>query len=313
MNILITGCAGFIGSNLTEKLLAQNNNFIIGIDNFDDFYSKKIKEKNMEKFINNPKFKFFEKDIRTIETLEIKKIDLIIHLAAKAGVRTSFENPQEYYSVNVLGTKNILKFMQNNNIPKIIFASSSSVYGNAKEEKLSEAIENLTPISPYAETKLQCENLIKEYSENHGIKGICLRFFTVYGPKQRPDLAIKKFIDKIEKNEEITLYGDGSTSRDYTYIDDTVNGILSAINYDTNYDIINIGAGNTILLQNMVQQIEHELGKKAIIKYEKMQPGDVFRTFSDITKAKKILNWQPQVKFEDGLHRFIKFIRSEHK
>ena len=316
MNILITGFAGFIGSNLTEKLL-ENGHSVIGTDNFDDFYPRKIKENNIASFIKNPKFKMFETDIRNYEALENmfqnQKTDLVIHLAAKAGVRTSFEHPAEYKSVNFNGTKNILDLMTKYNVPKIIFASSSSVYGNKKEELLSENMVNLTPISPYAETKSDCEKLIKEYSATGAINAVCLRFFTVYGKRQRPDLAISKFVNAIIKDEEITIYGDGSSSRDYTYIDDTVDGIIKAIDFDTPFEIINIGGGNNILLKDMVNAIEHEIGKKAKIKYLPMQKGDITKTHSDITKAKKLLNWQPKVNFNEGLHRFAEFIRSEQK
>lgn len=317
MKFLVTGCAGFIGSNLVEKLLLNSDNFVIGIDNFDAFYPKEIKQNNLKNFINNKKFEFYETDITNKKELKNifskHNIECVIHLAAKAGVRPSFDKPEEYISTNINGTQNILELMNKYNIQKLIFTSSSSVYGNADYEKLSEDIENLSPISPYANTKLECEKIIQEYTQKTDINAICLRLFTVYGKRQRPDLAITKFVKNLMNNKEITLYGDGSTSRDYTYIDDTVNGIIEATKYPLKFEIINLGAGNSILLKDMVTLIEKELKKNAKIKYMPMQKGDVFKTYSDISKAKRLLKWQPKTKFEQGLHQFIEFIRSEQE
>lgn len=317
MNILVTGCAGFIGSNLVEKLLLNSDNFVIGIDNFDTFYPKEIKQDNLSNFINNKKFEFNQTDITKKQELENifskHNIECVVHLAAKAGVRPSFDKQKEYIAINIDGTKNILDLMNKYNIQKLIFTSSSSVYGNADYEKLSEDIENLSPISPYANTKLECEKIIQEYTQKTNLNAICLRLFTVYGKRQRPDLAITKFVNNIINDKEITIYGDGSTSRDYTYIDDTVNGIIEATKYPLKFEIINLGAGNSILLKDMVALIEKELEKSAKIKYLPMQKGDVFKTYSDISKAKQLLKWQPKTKFEQGLHQFIEFIRSEQK
>ncbi len=317
MKFLVTGCAGFIGSNLVEKLLLNSDNFVIGIDNFDAFYPKEIKQNNLKNFINNKKFEFYETDITNKKELKNifskHNIECVIHLAAKAGVRPSFDKQEEYIATNINGTKNILELMNKYNIQKLIFTSSSSVYGNADYEKLSEDIENLSPISPYANTKLECEKIIREYTQKTDINAICLRLFTVYGKRQRPDLAITKFVKNLMNNKEITLYGDGSTSRDYTYIDDTVNGIIEATKYPLKFEIINLGAGNSILLKDMVTLIEKELKKTAKIKYMPMQKGDVFKTYSDISKAKRLLKWQPKTKFEQGLHQFIEFIRSEQE
>ena len=317
MKFLVTGCAGFIGSNLVEKLLLNSDNFVIGIDNFDAFYPKEIKQNNLKNFINNKKFEFYETDITDKKELKNifskHNIECVIHLAAKAGVRPSFDKQEEYIATNINGTQNILELMNKYNIQKLIFTSSSSVYGNADYEKLSEDIENLSPISPYANTKLECEKIIREYTQKTDINAICLRLFTVYGKRQRPDLAITKFVKNLMNNKEITLYGDGSTSRDYTYIDDTVNGIIEATKYPLKFEIINLGAGNSILLKDMVKLIEKELKKNAKIKYMPMQKGDVFKTYSDISKAKRLLKWQPKTKFEQGLHQFIEFIRSEQE
>ena len=276
-----------------------------------------ILTKGNKNFINNKKFEFYETDITDKKELKNifskHNIECVIHLAAKAGVRPSFDKQEEYIATNINGTQNILELMNKYNIQKLIFTSSSSVYGNADYEKLSEDIENLSPISPYANTKLECEKIIREYTQKTDINAICLRLFTVYGKRQRPDLAITKFVKNLMNNKEITLYGDGSTSRDYTYIDDTVNGIIEATKYPLKFEIINLGAGNSILLKDMVKLIEKELKKNAKIKYMPMQKGDVFKTYSDISKAKRLLKWQPKTKFEQGLHQFIEFIRSEQE
>jgi len=238
-------------------------------------------------------------------------IDIVIHLAAKAGVRNSFIEPKEYYSVNVDGTSNILNIVKRYNTKKFIFASSSSVYGNCENEKFSENLKNLKPISPYAQTKLICEENIKKYSLNNSI---CLRLFTVYGKRQRPDLAIKKFTQKILNDEPIEIYGDGTTYRDYTNIEDIIEGIKKSINYNsTKYEIFNLGSGNAIQLNEMVKMIENKLQKKAIIKHIPMQCGDVNKTFADTTKAQKLLNWKPKINFQDGLNSFIdSFIREQN-
>ncbi len=314
MNILITGCAGFIGSSLAEKLIKMHN--ICGIDNFDDYYSISIKENNIRSLNANSNFTFFPYDIRDEDKMQSlfgsNKFDLVIHLAAKAGVRNSFLQESEYMSVNYDGTVKILDMMKKYSVKRIIFASSSSVYGNLKEEKFSEDKENLSQISPYAKTKKMCEEIIKRYSDLYGINAICLRFFTVYGPKQRPDLAISKFANAIIKNEEITIYGDGSSYRDYTNIEDIINGIILAINYtSTPYEIINLGSSNPIKLNELVKMLEKEIGKKAIIKHMPMQKGDVDKTYADITKAKKLLNYIPKVSLQDGLHIFAESLMRE--
>lgn len=314
MNILITGCAGFIGSSLAEKLIKIHN--ICGIDNFDDYYPISIKENNIRSLNANSNFTFFPYDIRDENKMQSlfgsNKFDLVIHLAAKAGVRNSFLQESEYMSVNYDGTVKILDMMKKYSVKRIIFASSSSVYGNLKEEKFSEDKENLSQISPYAKTKKMCEEIIKRYSDLYGINAICLRFFTVYGPKQRPDLAISKFANAIIKNEEITIYGDGSSYRDYTNIEDIINGIILAINYtSTPYEIINLGSSNPIKLNELVKMLEKEIGKKAIIKHMPMQKGDVDKTYADITKAKKLLNYIPKVSLQDGLHIFAESLMRE--
>lgn len=313
--VLITGGAGFIGSTLAEKLINGDNQIIV-IDNFNDYYSPLLKEKNIESIINNPNYKLYRGDIcdRDLvkEIFSQNRIDCVVHIAARAGVRPSLEEPLEYVRSNIDGTINILENMKNNNIKKIIFASSSSVYGNCTAEKFSEDLKVTEPISPYAATKSSCEQFLYTYSKLYNIQAICLRFFTVYGPKQRPDLAIRKFIELIEQDKPIPVYGDGTTMRDYTYIDDIVDGIIKAIHYSqTQYEIINLGGGSPVTLNEMIETIEKILGKKALINRLPMQLGDVNKTVSDITKAKKLLGYCPKTTFEEGIKKFIKWRKYE--
>lgn len=310
MNILVTGCAGFIGSSLTDKLILDNENKIIGIDNFDLYYPRAVKENNIKNFINKDNFTFYEGDIRDKELLsnifKRHNIDIVVHLAAKAGVRHSFEEPVEYVSVNIEGTVNILNTMQKYNVSKIVFASSSSVYGNCKEKMFSEDLKDLQPISPYAQSKKNCEDYLKLYTELFNINAVALRFFTVFGPRQRPDLAIHKFAVNIAQNKPIPFYGDGTTYRDYTYIEDITDGIISAMYYDkTKFEIFNLGSQNPITLTSLVEYIEKDLGKNAIIEKYPMQKGDVQSTYANISKAQKLLGYKPKLTFQEGLHKFI--------
>ena len=308
--VLITGGAGFIGSTLAEKLINENIKIIV-IDNFNDYYSPQLKEENIKSVIDNPNYKLYRGDIcdRSLvkDIFKKNKIDCVVHIAARAGVRPSLEYPLEYVRSNIDGTINILENMKNNNVNKIVFASSSSVYGNCTAEKFSEDLKVTEPISPYAATKSACEQFLYTYSKLYDIQAICLRFFTVYGPKQRPDLAIRKFIELIEKDKPIPVYGDGTTMRDYTYIDDIVDGIIKAMNYTkTQYEIINLGGGSPITLNQMIETIEKTLNKKAIINRLPMQLGDVNKTVSDITKAKKLLGYEPKTNFKEGIKKIIK-------
>lgn len=312
--ILVTGSCGFIGSNLIKALLDKKHYQVIGIDNFDDFYSREIKEKNLEEVISHKNFQFYEGDIRDVFFLNslIEKFDIIIHLAAKAGVRPSILNPIEFQDVNVMGTLNLLEYARANSISKFIFASSSSVYGVNPHVPWKES-ENLLPISPYASSKLSGEMLGHTYSKLYGIQFIALRFFTVYGPSQRPDLAIHKFCDLITKQKPIPFYGDGNTFRDYTYIDDIINGILGTFSYnETPFEIFNLGNNKTISLKNLVYQIEELVGLKAIINHLPEQLGDVPKTFADITKAQAKLGYSPQTDFEYGLKKFYDWYQSIH-
>ena len=316
MNILITGGAGFIGSTLADKLLKENNKIFV-IDNFNDYYDVRLKERNVSVNLENPNYKLYRGDICDRELVKNifaeNKIDTVVHIAARAGVRPSLEDPLEYIRSNIDGTINILENMKKAEVKKIVFASSSSVYGNCKAEKFSEDLKVTEPISPYAATKSSCEQFLYTYSKLYGINAVCLRFFTVYGPKQRPDLAIRKFIELIEKDEPIPVYGDGTTMRDYTFIEDIVVGICSAIEYDkTPYEIINLGGGSPVTLNEMISTIEETLGKKAIINRLPMQPGDVDKTVSDITKARNLLNYNPQTSFKEGIKKFVEWRKDEN-
>ena len=311
--ILITGAAGFIGSNLTNRLLQSGKYQVIGLDNFDDFYSRGQKEKNLAPFISNRDFQFFEGDIRNMDDLlALGEPDVIVHLAAKAGVRPSIQNPVLYQDVNVAGTQNLLEFARQKNIRQFVFASSSSVYGINENIPWNEE-EKLKPISPYASTKLSCEMLGHVYSHLYGIRFLALRFFTVYGPGQRPDLAIHKFFNSISKGQAIPVFGDGSTSRDYTFVEDTIQGIEAAINYDqSDFEIINLGNHQTVTLSELIAAIEKICGKQAIIDRQPEQPGDVPQTYADISKAQKLLNYQPKTELETGLRRFYEWYNNQN-
>ncbi len=315
MNILITGGAGFIGSTLADKLLKIESNNVIVIDNFNDYYSTTLKEKNIKHNLDNKNYKLYRGDICDKNLLskifEENQIDVVVHIAASAGVRPSIENPLSYVKNNIEGTVNIVEVMKENGIKKIVFASSSSIYGNCKEEIFSEDLKVSEPISPYAASKSACEQFLYTYSKLFDIQVVALRFFTVFGPRQRPDLAIRKFIDLIKENKPIPVYGDGTTIRDYTYVDDIVDGIISAINYnDTPYEIINLGGGAPVSLNQMIETIEKVLNKKATIEHLPMQLGDVNKTAADITKAKKLLNYNPKTSFKEGIIKFIEWEKS---
>ncbi|HOZ51568.1 MAG TPA: GDP-mannose 4,6-dehydratase [Chitinophagaceae bacterium] len=313
-NILVTGGAGFIGSHLCEKLLSLGNR-VTTIDNFDAFYDRSIKEQNLKISLTNPNFKFIELDIINMNSLLQlcnEQYDIIIHLAAKAGVRPSIENPLEYQTVNVGGTQNLLEFAKLKNIKDFVFASSSSVYGINPNFPWKENDYVLNPISPYASTKISGELLGHVYSHLFGIRFTALRFFTVYGPRQRPDLAIHLFTKKIMNEIPINIFGDGSTRRDYTYVDDIVEGIVNACQYNkSKFQVFNLGNSHTISLSNMIETIEKAIGKKAILNRMSEQAGDVPITFSDIEKSKRELHYQPQTEFEDGIAKFVNWLKKQ--
>lgn len=308
--ILLTGVAGFIGSNLLSKLLLGEN-FIVGIDNFDDFYSENIKRKNIQGNLNNVNFKFIEGDItdeQFLKNLDLN-FDIIIHLAAKAGVRPSIDNPVGYQNTNVNGTLALMEFARQSKVKKFIFASSSSVYGVNQNLPWNET-ENLLPISPYASTKLSCENIGHVYSSLFDIQFVALRFFTVYGPGQRPDLAIHKFFKLIMDNQTISVFGDGKTFRDYTYVDDICNGIISCLDYNkSKFEIFNLGNSAKISLIDLINKISAITKKEVKINFFPEQQGDVPYTFADITKAKHFLNYSPKTSIDEGLLNFYSWFR----
>ena len=340
MKIIVTGAAGFIGSHLVEKLLSLGHT-VIGIDNFHNFYSEDIKIKNVLESLNKiehlveilsrdtkeEKIEMLVKkvdtnnysleycDLKNIESLDKifneNKIDMVINLAGLAGVRPSLENPLEYEKVNVGGYLNLLECCKKYGVKKFIQASSSSVYGNNKVVPFRETDIVDFAISPYAATKKSCEVFGHVYFNLYNIDTLQFRFFTVYGPRQRPDLAIHKFIDKILKNEGIPFFGDGETYRDYTYIDDIIDGVIKGVKYlekhKNVYEVINLGESDAISLNKMVQTIEKCLGKEAVIERLPMQPGDVKRTYANIDKAKELLGYKPTTKFDDGIDKFVKW------
>ena len=314
MNILVTGAAGFIGSHLCEALIKEHD--VIGIDNFCDFYDIKIKRNNIKGLGKCDNFQIIKADIRSKSELEDvfshHKFDLIIHLAAMAGVRPSIVDPVLYTEVNINGTVNLLEQCKKHGIKKFIFASSSSVYGNNKKVPFTEVNPVDLPISPYAATKKAGELICHTYHHLEQISMVVLRFFTVYGPRQRPDLAIHKFARKIMADDVIPVFGDGSTQRDYTYIDDIIDGIIRSIDFVSDgcrYELFNLGESQTISLSKMIKTIEKALGKTARKEILPLQPGDVDRTFADISKAKKMLGYDPKTKFIDGINKFVEWLK----
>jgi UDP-glucuronate 4-epimerase len=330
MKILLTGCAGFIGSHTLDRLLADGHQ-VIGVDNFDPFYDRSLKNANIAANADNPSFELLEADLAEPETYtKIKFLadslpsfpspisqvpsssngtfDAIIHLAAKAGVRPSIEDPVGYQRANVIATQNLLEFAKDQGIKQFVFASSSSVYGENPNVPWSEMHDVSGPISPYASTKVSCELLGHVYSHLYGIRFLGLRFFTVYGPRQRPDLAINKFVRLIEAGEPIPVFGDGSTRRDYTFIEDIVSGVIGALHYDqSNYEVVNLGNDRTVTLSELIATIEEVVGKKAIIDRQPQQPGDVPQTWADVTKAKGLFGYKPAITFKEGVSQFYKW------
>lgn len=315
MKAIVTGAAGFIGSHLTERLL-KDGWTVVGVDSFDAFYDPPIKRRNIAASLSHPAFRLIEADIRDRAAMKQAVdpgVDVIVHLAARAGVRPSIAEPALYADVNINGTVTLLEAARERGIPKFVFASSSSVYGNNRKVPFSEDDNVDFPISPYAATKKAGELICHTYHHLHGLAINCLRFFTVYGPRQRPDLAIHKFARLIEDGKPIPVYGDGTMMRDFTYIDDILNGIVAAMERCTGYEIYNLGESQPIALSELIAELEHALGKKAIRQQLPLQPGDVDRTYADVSKAESRLDYKPSTNIRTGLAHFVAWFRQERR
>ena len=314
--VLITGGAVFIGSHLTEGLLTRGYR-VICLDNFDTFYDPQIKRDNISPLLENLKYTLIEGDIRDIKLLKDiffkEKIDAVMHIAARAGVRPSIKEPILYYDVNVHGTMNLLEMAKEYSIKKFIFASSSSVYGENEKVPFEEEDNVDYPISPYAATKKAGELICYTYHHLYNIPIACFRFFTVYGPRQRPEMAIHKFTRLIYEGKPIPVYGDGTTKRDYTYIEDIIDGLISVLHTEFSYEIINLGESRTIGLKELICLIEENLHKKALIEWLPLQPGDVPVTYADIGKARKLLGYNPGTDIKEGIKKFVKWFIEQEK
>lgn len=315
MTILLTGAAGFIGSHTTERLLADGHT-VIGVDNFSDYYNPEFKEFNVDHLTNNDSFTLVRADITDLDAMraifEQHSVDMVIHLAAQAGVRISIEKPLLAQKTNIEATYNLLELCREFGVKDFTFASSSSVYGNRDNAPFSEADVVDHPISPYAATKKACELIAYTYHHLYDMNCIGLRFFTVYGERGRPDMSPYKFADFILHEKPLTKFGDGSSQRDYTYIDDIVSGVVACVGKKFGYEIFNLGNSNTVTLNEYIATFEKVTGKKAIIEQLPDQPGDVKKTYADITKAKTMLGWEPTTNLEEGLTKFIAWFK-EHR
>lgn len=304
MHILITGAAGFIGSHLTDALLARKHQ-VTGVDDFNDFYDPQIKRANLTAAYKNPNFQMVEADIRDQNLFKglflQQKPDLVVHLAARGGVRPSIKQPKLYYDVNVIGSLNLLESMRMHHVPRLIYASSSSVYGNRTQGPFKETDNTDSQVSAYGATKKALEGLASTYAHLYQIQTTGFRFFTVYGPRNRPGMACSLFVEALMQNKPIIQYGDGTTGRDYTYIDDIIDGIIKSIETPFEYELFNLGNSSPVLLSELIETAAKVVGKKPKIKIEPFQPGDVAFTYADITKAKRLLSWTPRTKLEAGL------------
>jgi UDP-glucuronate 4-epimerase len=314
-SVLITGGAGFIGSHLVDRLLAENDWHVTVVDDFNDFYAPEIKRANVAGHRGQPSYTLVEADIRDTAALarafDERPLDVIVHLAARAGVRPSLREPKLYAETNINGTLNLLELARDHEIKQFVFGSSSSVYGVNEKVPFAEDDPIFNPISPYAATKAAGELLCHTYSHLYDIRCVCLRFFTVYGARQRPDLAIHKFSRMILEDTPIPVFGDGTTRRDYTYVDDIIQGVRAAMDYErSNYEIFNLGESQTVELRELIALIENALGKKATIDRQPMQPGDVPVTYADISKARAGLGYDPTTKVADGIPKFVEWFLS---
>jgi UDP-glucuronate 4-epimerase len=313
-SILITGGAGFIGSHLVDRLSAEGGWRITVVDDFNDFYDPAIKRENVRERLSNPDFKLVEADIRDQvaikQTFEETAFDCIVHLAARAGVRPSLKEPRLYVETNINGTLNLLELARAHGVKQFVFGSSSSVYGLNAKVPFSEDDPIFNPISPYAATKAAGELLCHSYAHLYDMRIVCLRLFTVYGARQRPDLAIHKFAKLINAGQPIPVFGDGTTRRDYTYIDDIIAGVRAAIDYDqTDYEVINLGESRTVELSELISLLEKALDRHAKIDRQPLQPGDVSQTFADISKARTLIGYNPQTQIEEGIRKFVEWFR----
>ncbi len=314
-NVLVTGGAGFIGSHLVDRLLAEGEWQVTVVDDFNDFYPPEIKHRNIEDHVRSPHYRIVDVDIRDWRTMDALfaqyHFNVIVHLAARAGVRPSLAEPRLYAETNVNGTLNLLELARQHHVPQFVFGSSSSVYGINSKIPFAEDDRIHQPISPYAATKAAGELLCHTYSHLYDMRIVCLRFFTVYGARQRPDLAIHKFARLISDGEPIQVFGDGTTRRDYTYIDDIIQGVRSAIDHDrSQYEIFNLGESQTVELNDLISLLERSLDMQAVIDRQPLQPGDVPITYADITKSRELLGYDPQTKIEDGIPKFVEWFRT---
>jgi UDP-glucuronate 4-epimerase len=310
--VLVTGAAGFIGSTLVDRLLAEGRE-VVGFDNFDPFYAEAEKQRNLAGALSRPGFRLVRGDIRDAAAVEKVfaegRFDAVVHLAALAGVRPSLERPAAYADVNVNGSAVVFEAALRHGEPLVVFASSSSVYGERQDGPFRESDRVDRPVSPYAATKKAGELLAHSFHHTRGLSITCVRFFTAYGPRQRPDLSIRKFSERLLRGVPIPIYGDGSALRDFTYVDDVVDGVVRAIDRDLGYAVLNFGAGRKISLLEMVGQLESALGVKAEIEWQPRVPGDVPRTWADIEAARQALGYAPSVSFEEGIHRFVAWLK----
>lgn len=315
-SLLITGGAGFIGSHLVDRLMSDEANRVTVVDNFNDFYDPGIKRANINAHIGRARFELLEADIADAramnELFARSSFDAIVHLAARAGVRPSLEDPLAYEETNVRGTYSLLEAAGRHGVKRFVFGSSSSVYGTNSKVPFSEDDPIAQPISPYSATKIAGEAACHAYSHLYGMRIVCLRFFTVYGPRQRPDLAIHKFARLMAAGKPVPIFGDGTTRRDYTYIDDTLAGVEAAIRYDkSQFEIFNLGESETVELRRLVELLEHAMGTRAILDRQPEQPGDVPITYASIDKARRLLGYDPQTRIEAGIERFVAWFRTQ--
>ena len=314
MSYLVTGGAGFIGSHLVERLLAEGHR-VICLDNFDPFYDPTLKRRNLKQAQQDSRFRLVEGDLRDEGLLkklfQEEEVEIVAHLAARAGVRPSIEHPLLYADVNIRGTMNLLEACKKYGVRRLVFASSSSVYGNNPKVPFAEDDPVDNPISPYAATKKAGELICYTYHYLYGMDIACLRYFTVYGPRQRPEMAIHQFTRLIHQGEKVFLFGDGGSRRDYTYIEDAIEGTMGALGREHRYEIYNIGESQTVSLSQLIQSIEEKIGKKARVEYLPPQPGDVERTYADIRKATERLGYRPRTDIHEGLTRFVRWYLEE--